>query len=89
MIIFDEDIESLATKKLITSSISKIWYSFAELGAYASNNHFDRCHRFSTWSFKTLTRDPNGIQSDIDPDNRGLVSIPTPVCADTLGSAPE
>jgi len=35
------------------------------------------------------TRDPRGIQSDAQSANWGLVSIPTSVCADTLGSAPE
>ena len=35
------------------------------------------------------TRDLEEIQSDTQSDNQGHVRIPTPVCADILGSAPE
>jgi len=38
-------------------------------------------------SFNMQTRDPRGTQSNTQSDNRGLVSIPTPAYADTLGSA--
>jgi len=64
---------------------TKAWYSLAALGAYTFNSHIDW---FSTWALicrPVIPEEPNLTQSD----NWRLVSIPTPACADTLGSAPD
>ena len=68
------------------TSSTKAWYSLVAWGAYTCNRHNDRSN---TLSFNIQTRDPKGIQSDTQSDKRGLVRIPTPACADILGSAPE
>ena len=68
------------------TSSTKAWCSFVALGARTYNKHNDRSN---TLSFSIQIRDPKGIQSDTQSNNRRLLRIPTPAWADILGSAPE